>query len=343
MADLLGKIGLKKSLNELHFARQADTLRLKGNTKKAIQLCRDGLKQRPSYVTGYYILARCLIDEGQEDRARTELTEALRHEPHNMAVLTELAALHESDGDREDALNYYSQALAIDPLNNRVRNLVQRLRPKTDTPEPSIAAPQEQVEEQVEEIAAPQEQVEEETQEESVSETIILRTVSIPTREEAIDAGRITTAAPGTEIETPEETMGTTPSPESPSMPESATQTEKLPAAPVFTVSGAWVCDMFGAITPAADPPLSAALPEGSALRFIADTFEAMTGISESIRKQRTPSRSKNHPLSSLRRNRMTLARMSKNRLSRRKKKWTTFPSPVLRKRKTSPVSSRKQ
>ena len=88
-----------KSPDSPQFAKIAEEIRLNGQSPKAIQFCRDGLKLRPGYATGYYVLARCYIDEDRIDEARDALVEALRFGPAHIVVLTELAALYHNEGN----------------------------------------------------------------------------------------------------------------------------------------------------------------------------------------------------------------------------------------------------
>ena len=136
MSAILDKVKslMGKSPNTPQFGRLAEEMRLNGHAQKAIQFCQEGLKHRPGYATGHYVLARCYIDENQISEARESLVEALRLGPHHVAVITELAALYHNEGNENQALYYYRQAQAIDPLNRRVRNLVDTLEEKTGEP-----------------------------------------------------------------------------------------------------------------------------------------------------------------------------------------------------------------
>ena len=136
MSAILDKVKslMGKSPKTPQFGRLAEEMRLNGHAQKAIQFCQEGLKHRPGYATGHYVLARCYIDENQISKARESLVEALRFGPHHVAVITELAALYHNEGNENQALYYYRQAQAIDPLNRRVRNLVDTLEEKTGEP-----------------------------------------------------------------------------------------------------------------------------------------------------------------------------------------------------------------
>ena len=136
MSAILDKVKslMGKSPNTPQFGRLAEEMRLNGHAQKAIQFCQEGLKHRPGYATGHYVLARCYMDENQISEARESLVEALRFGPHHVAVITELAALYHNEGNENQALYYYRQAQAIDPLNRRVRNLVDTIAEKTGEP-----------------------------------------------------------------------------------------------------------------------------------------------------------------------------------------------------------------
>ena len=293
MAGLLGKMGFTKAPDPLQFARQADGLRLKGSVKKAIQLCQDGLKLRPDYVTGYAILARCLVDDDRADEAREALVEALRHEPHNIAVLTELAGLLEAERNIPQALNYYRQALAIDPLNRRVRTLVQRLAPGdsgdqnesgreelsgTRLPEAQSAfiPPNEASHEVLQEALEKDEQ----TEVPPVSlPTPVKRTAppEVAPTPEAMTAPEIPT--PVHERETDQTEVAPTPEVmTAPEIPTPVHERAEAASAPVPPVSGLWIAELFGHNLPSGDAPHPVRLSEGGVHRFYADI---VTGVLE--------------------------------------------------------------
>ena len=266
MAGLLGKMGFARAPDPLQFARQADELRLKGSVKKAIQLCQDGLKLRPGYVTGYAILARCLVDDDRGDEARDTLTEALRHEPHNIAVLTELAGLLEEEANLPLALNYYRQALAIDPLNQRVRTRVQRLAPG-DTDDQEGPPPARQTEAQ--RASNP---INEESPDavEVAAESAVLK--------EVFPVSQVTPVVMADPVET-------APAPEIltvPDVPAPVVGRSEIESAPLPRASGPWIAEMFGRNFPSGDAPHPVRLSEGGVHRFYADIVTAVIGGGDS-------------------------------------------------------------
>ena len=122
---------LKRSLNgganTIGFAKIAEERRARGDVKKALKLCLDGVEKYPTYATGHYILACCYLAEGQNAEAKNSLTEALRFDPHHISALSELAGLYQFENNDAKALYYYRQALAVDPLNTRIAFLIKAL------------------------------------------------------------------------------------------------------------------------------------------------------------------------------------------------------------------------
>ncbi|MBT5872984.1 MAG: hypothetical protein HOH43_06155 [Candidatus Latescibacteria bacterium] len=121
------KLSLNRGTESILFAKIAEESRAKGEVKKALKVCEDGIGKFPNYATGHYILARCYLEEEMNTEAKESLAEALKFAPHHIAALTELASLYQIENNSSQALHYYRQALAIDPLNERIESLIQSI------------------------------------------------------------------------------------------------------------------------------------------------------------------------------------------------------------------------
>ena len=60
------------------FARLADLYRESGDVDKAIEICEDGLKYHPYYLTAHIVLSKCYRELGMHDEARKELKRTAR-------------------------------------------------------------------------------------------------------------------------------------------------------------------------------------------------------------------------------------------------------------------------
>ncbi|MEE2709135.1 MAG: hypothetical protein VYA69_06025 [Gemmatimonadota bacterium] len=125
----LGKLkrNLNSGSNTIRFGKIAEESRARGDVKKALKLCRGGVDKYPTYATGHVILARCYLAEGRNTEAKESLAEALCLDPHHISVLSELAGMYQLENNNSQALYYYRQALAVDPLNTRIAFLVKSL------------------------------------------------------------------------------------------------------------------------------------------------------------------------------------------------------------------------
>lgn len=140
------KLSLNRGNESTLFAKIAEESRARGEVKKALKICADGIEKYPNYATGHYILARCYLEEEMNTEAKESLAEALKFAPHHIAALTELASLYQIENNSSQALHYYRQALAIDPLNERIQSLIQSI---SGEPGPSVPPYEEVIEESV--------------------------------------------------------------------------------------------------------------------------------------------------------------------------------------------------
>lgn len=82
------------------FAQLAEEYRREGDFEQAIQVCRTGLSQYPSYLSARVTLGRALAGLGRTTEARAELEQVLAIAPDNLAArraideLPQLASQH---------------------------------------------------------------------------------------------------------------------------------------------------------------------------------------------------------------------------------------------------------
>ena len=68
------------------FAQLAEEYRREGEHERAIEVCRTGLAQYPSYLSARVTLGRALTELGRLDEARAELERVLQVAPDNIAA-----------------------------------------------------------------------------------------------------------------------------------------------------------------------------------------------------------------------------------------------------------------
>ena len=99
------------------FARLADGMLRSGNTERATEICREGLRYRPFYPTGHLVMGRCHMAAGRFDEARREFHDTLALDQDNPAACWLLGLVERRLGFEERALQYFRRALAVDPMS----------------------------------------------------------------------------------------------------------------------------------------------------------------------------------------------------------------------------------
>jgi len=127
------------------FLQLADELRRSGQTRRAIDVLRDGLEWHPESVSGWVVLGRSLLEEADPAAALEALDQALERDPAQL-VASKLSAeawisLHEPDR-ADEALARYRLLAAPDAELERLESEIRRLRPAAGPPEepPAVAA-----------------------------------------------------------------------------------------------------------------------------------------------------------------------------------------------------------
>ncbi|HLP42362.1 MAG TPA: tetratricopeptide repeat protein, partial [Fibrobacteria bacterium] len=113
------------------FARIAEVLRTEGRLEEAEALCRQGLEQTPSNITGRLILGKCLVDLERLDEAREQFESVLRLDSRCLAALHSLARILIRLKWPDAAAAYYRSILEIEPWDVEAQT---RLRESGATP-----------------------------------------------------------------------------------------------------------------------------------------------------------------------------------------------------------------
>ena len=121
------------------FAQLADALRKAGRLEEAIQTCRSGLRDHPTYAAALVVLGRALLQKGQPLEAEKELTAALKLSPCNVAAHRLLADAAAAQGKKDEARDRYEALLKQNPQDRELQEALARLehaRPPSPFPSP---------------------------------------------------------------------------------------------------------------------------------------------------------------------------------------------------------------
>jgi tetratricopeptide (TPR) repeat protein len=121
---------LQQNPNSLTFGRVADALMKLGRIDEAIQLCEDGLRRHPSYVTGHMVLGKCYLKKKLFDQAEKEFKRVLLFDPKYLAAHKLYGDLMREIGWDNTCEMSYRKILQIDPLDKGVRAVAEELAQK---------------------------------------------------------------------------------------------------------------------------------------------------------------------------------------------------------------------
>ena len=132
---------LQQNPNSLTFGRVADSLLKLGRVDEAIQLCEDGLRRHPSYVTGHMVLGKCYLKKKLFDQAEKEFKRVLLFDPRYLAAHKYYGDLMREIGWDNTCEMSYRKILQIDPLDKGVRAVIEELAQKAKMEKLEPAAP----------------------------------------------------------------------------------------------------------------------------------------------------------------------------------------------------------
>ncbi|MDZ7361802.1 MAG: tetratricopeptide repeat protein [candidate division KSB1 bacterium] len=130
---------LQQNPNSLTFGRVADALLKMDRVDEAIQLCEDGLRRHPSYVTGHMVLGKCYLKKKLFDQAEKEFKRVLLFDPKYLAAHKYYGDLMREIGWDNTCEMSYRKILQIDPFDENVRTVVEELAQKTKAGKPEPA------------------------------------------------------------------------------------------------------------------------------------------------------------------------------------------------------------
>jgi tetratricopeptide (TPR) repeat protein len=116
---------LQQNPNSLTFGRVAEALMQKGRLDEAIQLCEEGIRRHPYYVTGHMVLGKCYLQKKLFDQAEKEFKRVLLFDPQYLAAHKHYGDLMREIGWDNTCEMSYRKILQIDPLDKAVKELVE--------------------------------------------------------------------------------------------------------------------------------------------------------------------------------------------------------------------------
>ncbi|MCG3155893.1 MAG: hypothetical protein DKINENOH_02501 [bacterium] len=132
---------LQQNPDSLTFARVADVLMRNGRIDEAIQVCEEGVRRHPYYVTGHFVLGKCYRQKKLYDMAEKEFKRVLVFDPKHIAAHRQYGDLmREIEWDNTCEMSY-RKILHIDPLDNYVQSVVDEFARQSQVAAPATRAP----------------------------------------------------------------------------------------------------------------------------------------------------------------------------------------------------------
>ena len=111
------------------FARLADGVLRQGDVKRASEICRRGLRYRPSYVTGHLVMGKCHIAAGRLEEARQAFHRVLQLDQDNLAAFWHLGQIDLEVGWEALARRHLEWAHTLDPFNRDLLAKIESFHP----------------------------------------------------------------------------------------------------------------------------------------------------------------------------------------------------------------------
>ena len=125
-----------------NFAPLADAYRKAGLIDNAVDLCQNGLKLHPDYVSAYIVYARCLVDKKDDAAALDVFRKVLDLDGENIIALRGLAELAQRNGRFDEEVEWLSRLLNADPMNGDAAEALARAKGKAAAaPTAAVAKP----------------------------------------------------------------------------------------------------------------------------------------------------------------------------------------------------------
>lgn len=113
------------------FAPLAEAYRKTGETDKAIEICKKGLKFHPYFAEGYVALAKVYLDQENFEQAAKFFQKAIQLSPENLMAHRCLAQSYLKLRNPKRALKAYKMLLFLNPYDLKAKDAVRKLESLT--------------------------------------------------------------------------------------------------------------------------------------------------------------------------------------------------------------------
>ena len=103
------------------FARLADAYLQSGDVDRAIEVCEQGLRYRPSYVSGHVVLGKSRFSAREFVEARRAFNKVLHLDPQHAVAIWYLGRIDREMGWDDLALRNFQKAQDLDPLSKSLQ------------------------------------------------------------------------------------------------------------------------------------------------------------------------------------------------------------------------------
>ena len=110
-----------------------------GQLAAAADVCAQGLKSHPAYLSARVLLGRICFDMGETGKSAEAMEIVLAQAPDNLVARRVLAEISMEEGDTELALDRYRALLAFYPGDAEARRKIELLEAKRASPPPQTA------------------------------------------------------------------------------------------------------------------------------------------------------------------------------------------------------------
>ena len=110
------------------FARLADGLLQRGEVARAIEVCRRGLRYRPSYTAGHVVMGKCYHATGDYEEARLAFQRVLQLDDGHLIAHWYMGKIALQLGRDDLALKYFEQAHVRDPFSPELIDQIFKLK-----------------------------------------------------------------------------------------------------------------------------------------------------------------------------------------------------------------------
>ncbi len=138
IADLTRR--LQKEPSSRVFLELAREFYDNGSFEQAAEVCLNGLRQYPTYLSARVLLGRIYFDMGCLPESRAEMETALSQAADNLIARRILAEICLEEGDVAGALDRYRALLAFNPSDDDVRRRVKEIETRVARPAAGDAA-----------------------------------------------------------------------------------------------------------------------------------------------------------------------------------------------------------